>query len=88
MLTHPKHGSLDQVALRPLDDHRPHYCRDAEFFIGSLEELEVWLHGYEWAENYYSMLKLIDIKKIIRREDAYRQSRFFKKLKGVEEKTA
>jgi hypothetical protein len=52
------HGALSLVPK----DHEalPIYSRDAELFVGSLEALETWLNGVEWARNYDRMLKLSD----------------------------
>lgn len=47
----------DVVALQPLDgDSLPIYSRDAELFVGSIEELEGWLRGLEWARQYDRLL--------------------------------
>ena len=48
----------DRVALRPKDDSMPHYSRDAIVWLGSLEELNHWLNGVNWAWQYDSMLKI------------------------------
>jgi hypothetical protein len=67
MFSYPKHrynSDIDYVALKPKDDNAlPIYARDAELFTGTLEELQVWLTGVEWARNYDSMLRLSDDKK-------------------------
>jgi hypothetical protein len=58
-ITASKHFTreYDAVALKPLnDDSLPVYSRDAELFVGSIEELEVWLRGLEWARTYDKML--------------------------------
>ena len=45
------------MAVKPRDaDSLPLYSRDAELFIGSLDALENWLTGIEWARKYDSML--------------------------------
>jgi hypothetical protein len=47
----------DVVAVRPLDqDSLPIYSRDAELFIGTLEALEYWIQGVEWARKYDAMV--------------------------------
>jgi hypothetical protein len=53
----------DRVALRPKDDSMPHYSRDAIVWLGSLEELNHWLNGVDWARQYDTMLKISDHKK-------------------------
>jgi hypothetical protein len=55
------HGALSLV---PKDaDALPIYTRDAELFVGSLERLEDWLAGVQWAREYDRMLKMSDEKK-------------------------
>ena len=60
------HGAL---SLRPKDpDALPIYSRDAELFIGTVERLEDWLAGVQWAREYDRMLKLSDEKKRVKAE--------------------
>lgn len=52
-------GLLDNsmISLMPLgNDSLPIYSRDAEVFIGTLEDAGCWLTGVEWARDYDSML--------------------------------
>ena len=68
MLSNSKHGwdnsNPDMIALKPRDDDAvPIYSRDAEIFRGTLEELEVWLRGVEWAREYDGHLRISDNKK-------------------------
>lgn len=56
-------GSSDRVALQPKDDCLPHYSRDAHIWIGTLEELQYWLNGVEWARAYDGILRISDYKK-------------------------
>ena len=50
------HGA---ISLVPKDqDSLPMFSRDAELFVGSLEALEHWLHGVEWARNYDRMCRI------------------------------
>lgn len=56
---YPKHRNSfdgDLVALYPNDDHFPVYTRDAQLFSGTIEELEVWLHGFKKAREYDNLL--------------------------------
>ncbi len=47
------HGALSLV---PKDlDALPMYSRDAELFVGSIERLEDWLAGVQWARDYDRM---------------------------------
>ena len=70
--SHKEFGSV--VGLYPKDqDALPVFSRDAELFVGTLEELKFWLHGVEWARKYDRMVmgKLND-KKRERKEQDYR----------------
>jgi hypothetical protein len=60
------HGALSLVPKDP--DALPIYSRDAELFIGSIERLEDWLAGVQWARDYDMMLKVSDDKKRDRAE--------------------
>lgn len=77
MLSNSRHGwdnsNPDMVALKPRDeDAVPNYARDTEVFCGTLEELEVWLRGVEWARDYDRMLRISDDKKRAQGEDRER----------------
>lgn len=67
MFAYPKHrynSEIDYVALKPKDENAlPIYARDAEVFTGTLEELQVWLNGVDWARDYDRMLRMTDDKK-------------------------
>lgn len=76
-----KHGFYtkdygDVVTLTPKDqDSLPIYSRDAEIFMGSLEDVHIWLLGVHWARNYDMMLKLSNEKKRERKEQDVRNKR-------------
>jgi hypothetical protein len=73
----------DVVALKPKADCLPIYSRDAELFVGSIEDLERWLQGFHFARKYDSLLlgnkhdKLRD-----RKEQDYRNKQLIKQIKG------
>ncbi len=46
----------DVVALKPRHDCLPIYSRDAELFVGTIEDLERWIQGFQFARKYDSML--------------------------------
>lgn len=76
MLAYPKwyrgDGS-DLVAIQPLDDQAlPIYTRDAEFFTGTLQQLDSFLAGIEWAREYDRMLRVSDTQRRERREQDHR----------------
>lgn len=88
MITKPKQWAItdhagDVIALVPKDQNSlPVYSRDAEIFVGSLEQLEIWLRGLEWARQYDVMLKVSDDKKRKRKEQDERNRQLVQILKG------
>lgn len=47
----------DVVAVKPRDtDSLPVYSRDAELFVGTLEQLEYWIQGIDWSRRYDTMV--------------------------------
>ena len=82
-----KYGSVyrdkDVIALVPLGlDAFPIYSRDAELYVGTLEEIEQFITGLKWARKYDQMLKLSDEKKRERKEQDYRNSEMLSLLKN------
>jgi len=82
----PKHGDWESeersLSLVPKDaDALPIYNRDAELYVGSLEQLETWLHGVQWARNYDMMLKLGDDAKRAKAEQKERNRQLMQTLK-------
>lgn len=72
----------DRVALRPIDsDTLPVYSRDAELFTGTLEQLEQFLNGIEWARNYDRILRVSDDTKRKRKEQDCRNQNLARLLK-------
>lgn len=89
MLCSPKQGwnSDDQnvVGIKPKDeDSLPVYSRDAQVFQGTLEQLEVWLRGVEWARGYDMLLRVSDDKKRERKEQDLRNKHMVQMLKNEE----
>lgn len=83
-MANPKYGGGTSIALIPLDnDALPVYSRDAEMFIGTLDEIEVWLRGVEWSRNYYRLLRATSDKVIARREQDERNRRLVETLKNT-----
>ncbi len=87
----PKHGNYrqefgDVVSLSPKDDSYPIYSRDAELFVGTLEELEVWLRGFQKAYEYHRMLIGRNFEKTIeRKEQDYRNNQLINRIKSAGE---
>jgi len=85
-ISKPNHGDWEQtersLSLKPKDaDSLPIYSRDAELYVGSLEQLETWLHGVEWARSYDMMLKLGDDTKRAVAEQKERNRQLMRTLK-------
>lgn len=90
---HPKYGYYakefgDLVALFAKEDSLPIFSRDAEIFIGTLEQLEHWLNGWEKLASYHRMLfgKTFE-EKVLRKEQDYRNQNLLNEIKkaGKEE---
>jgi hypothetical protein len=62
-------------------DCLPHYSRDADIFIGTLEEINTWLTGVEWARGYEEMLKLGNDKKRKEKEQVERNRQLLRTIK-------
>jgi len=82
----PKHGDWERqeqsLSLVPKDlDSLPIYNREAELYIGSLEQLETWLHGVRWAREYDMLLKISDEKKRAAAEQKERNRQLMRTLK-------
>ena len=82
----PKHGDWEQtersLSLIPKDsDSLPIYNREAELYVGSLEQLQTWLHGVRWAREYDMMLKLSDDEKRAKAEQKERNRQLMRTLK-------
>jgi len=83
-----RHGSRenDVIALYPKDDAMPDYHRDAELFIGDLDNVESFLRGMDFTTNYYKILRVVSDKKVTHAENLTRQRQLIDKLKGEEPK--
>jgi hypothetical protein len=77
-----QHGA---ICLMPLDAEAvPIYSRDAEIFVGTLEELEYWLQGVHWARRYDNMLKISNDKKRAKAEQTVHKEHLMRTLKAGE----
>ena len=82
----PRHGDWveenQRLSLVPKDHNSlPIYSRDAELYSGSLEDIDVWLAGVQWAREYDMLLRLSDSKKRARKEQDERNRILMKTLK-------
>ena len=76
----------DVVALKPKADCLPIYSRDAELFVGTIEQLERWLQGFHVARKYDSLLlgnKHDALRQ--RKEQDFRNKQLIKQIKGEEQ---
>lgn len=82
-MARPGHNySVDMIALQPADpDALPVYRRDVDLFIGTLDEVDRWLAGYEHAKLYLKMIKATSDQKIARCEQAIRNELLVSQLK-------
>ena len=84
---HPKHGGfreVDMICLMPKDDEAlPVYARDAELYIGTIEQAEEWIRGVLWARQYDNLLRLSDDKKRARKEQDERNRNLLRKIKAA-----
>ena len=71
----------DSIHLVPLGDALPHYSRGAEIYCGTIEDIELWLKGIEWAREYDEMLKLSTDKKRVEREQVERNKQLMQMVK-------
>jgi hypothetical protein len=88
-LGNPKNGHYsreygDLIAVFPRDDKLPVYSRDAELFTGTLESLEIWMRGVEWARQYDLLLKVSNTEKRERKEQDERNRQIVSHLKNEE----
>ena len=74
------HGG-ELIYLVPLDDKFPHYSRGAEIYCGTIEDIDTWLKGIEWARTYDMMLRLSSDKKRDEREQVERNRQLMKMVK-------
>jgi hypothetical protein len=72
---------ISYICLKPKEDCLPHYSRDADVFIGTLEEINTWLTGVEWARGYEEMLKLGNDKKRKEKEQVERNRQLLRTIK-------
>ena len=88
MMCHSRSDYMNQfgdiVAVKPRDqDSLPVYSRDAELFVGTLDALENWIKGIDWARRYDSMLfGNAHNDKRQRKEQDHRNHQLMKILKG------
>ena len=85
----PRHSYSDSygdfIALIPANSEAlPIYSRDAELFVGSLEDCEQWVKGVDWARRYDEMLNLSTESKRARKEQDWRNKELLDTIKNSE----
>ena len=71
----------DRIAVFPRDEELPVYSRDACLFTGTIDDLQTWINGIQWARDYDMINKVSDEKKRARKEQDYRNQRLVGILK-------
>jgi hypothetical protein len=69
------------IYVKPKDDSLPIYSRTATFFTGSLEHIDSWLDGIEWARHYDSLLKVSNHEKRTAKEQQERNRQLLRTIK-------
>lgn len=77
-----KYGTRDTdvIALFPKDDAMPDYSRNAELFVGDIEQVASFLNGMEFMTNYYKILRIVTDKNVAHKEDLTRQRQLIEAL--------
>jgi hypothetical protein len=75
---------FDTIALLPADELLPIYNREAEIFSGSLQDIDKWLRGVEWAHNYDDLMKVSNDEKRKQAENKYHQRELLRVIKDGE----
>jgi len=74
----------DTIALLPADELLPIYNREAEVFTGTLQDIDKWLRGVEWARNYDDLMKVSNDEKRQTSERKYQQRDLLKVIRDGE----
>ena len=75
---------FSSIHVKPAGDLLPIYSRNATFFSGSVESIQSWLDGIEWARHYDEVLKLTNNKKRATKEQQVRNQQLMKTIKQGE----
>jgi hypothetical protein len=89
MLCYPTWNSnsgVDLISIKPKTDENrlPLYSRDAILFTGSIDQLEKFFDGINWARNYDEMLKVSSEKTRSKKEQEVRNKHLMQMLKDEE----
>lgn len=78
----PRYAGHDRISVFPLDDELPVYRRDAELFIGSIEEIECWYMGFQAARLYDSLIGISDDKKRAKKEQSLKNKELLRMIES------
>lgn len=70
----------ERVGVYPADDALPIFSRDTQLFCASIEGVEMFLCGVEWARKYDDLLIKGNDKRRTRKEQDYRNDQLARKL--------
>jgi hypothetical protein len=86
MMAYPQHNyydTSDVISLIPANSEAlPIYSRDAEIFVGTLEDCENWLNGVDWARKYDKLLGISTESKRERKEQDRRNQNLLNTIKN------
>ena len=77
-------NSVTVYAVYPSEKALPHYERDAELFIGTLDDIDTWLAGVQWMQAYYATIGIDDGSHRAKAEDAERNRQMMYALQNGE----
>ena len=72
----------DGIGVWYSEDRYPSYNHDMQLVSGDLDQIASFLHGIEWAKDYYEMIHLVSDKKIDRKEQNINNKQLSDRLKN------
>lgn len=68
------------IEMIPHEENYPIFSRDAVMYSGTIDQINSFLDGMEFAKKYYIMLKLLSEDKIHRKEQDERNRGLMRKM--------
>lgn len=78
-------GSSRVISIIPSDDNYPSYSRDAAIYSGTIENLNHFLAGIEWMDEYHQMIKATTQDQVSKLEQKIRNKYLMNKLADRDE---
>lgn len=78
--SHSPFGNDNRIVLQPLEDKWPAYARDANIFLGDMDEIVAFLRGIEASRQYYQLIKVFDAATLERAEQDIRNQDLIDRL--------